>query len=530
MTDPATPSGTPLKLLEKRGGSFLQGGEPKKPRSSINSSVQTKPNVSHVARLRWTELMAAVGDQGARRDDVDALKHLFFPRPLPDREVSGGSLTLEAHPNWHHQLVREVMEHETWKNAEEEFGNAREEADLYEPLRNILHLISTLTQHTPEAKAGTQTTRLTWLCTPEIPLILPPETESPPAKPDLVGVFGNSAAEPGKLMDWTVSPETWHGRIEAIDVLIPIEVGFTKAVSVAPDQEQVEASTTNIAKMPSSSVSLQAGDVTMDGDTELRYDPNPRRVRPGPIPRGSGKPKSIPNLFDQTPASYFGKPMGKASIMIGYLATLREVQVFRTGALGIIVQNTQFTIVYSTLAGTLMTYPIEIFADARLFISTIIHLTVGDYIMHGFDSIWVHNERVYDIDPYVLARADPRTGRGRRITLRENTYIVDKCLLHRFTIHGRGTTVITVRLADHEPNGVRVLKVLKYGGSQRKELFYNVHTVFRDMSTILETRQVILETRQVILETRPLGSFLGATHIHFIHFSERHVTQFFREY
>lgn len=458
MAELSTPSGTPIKGIEKRGGSFVLTGDAKRTRTSVNDTVTVESKPGHVARLRWTEFFAAVGDQGSRRDDVDVLKDVFFPRPLKLREANGGSISLDDHPIWHRELVARVIDHPIWQGLRERFDDATEESDLYAPICDILNLISAMTRDTPQTHAASQTTRLTWVSTPETPLILPPESETPATKPDLVGLFGNSVSEPGKLMGWTSSPDTWAGRIEAVDVLIPIEVGFVKIIRPEDsDKRTINPPDPNVATIPSSAVGLQAADIT-DGGAEARYSAGSRRVQAGEVPDPKQKP--IPSLFRQFLPSYFGEPLHKARIMVGVLATIREVQPFRTGALGFVFMNTELTLVYSTLAGTLMTYPMDIFRDARTFITTIIHLTVADYPQHGFDPFWVSDTRTHHPDPNVRAVADPRNASGRILTVQGSAYAADASVLRRFTIHGRGTTVVTVRPIGQAPL-LRAVKVIK---------------------------------------------------------------------
>lgn len=456
MLDPVS---TPTKADRKRSGSIGPFRDEKRTRTSINESVQEDAKAEkeggYVIRVRWQEFMAAVGDQGVRSDDA-TLVDIPFPRA-----TNRGLHNVHDQPIWMHNLINDIMADPTWLGAKDRFDNADREEELYPPLRDILHLISTKTQEHAISQHASQTTNIRWLTTPDIPLILPPQSESPITKPDLIGVFGTSAAQPGKIMDWTLAPESYVGRIEAIDVLVPIEVGFTRQNE--PDaphpHNPEEVIDDRIATAPSSSVGLQAGDINAYGQAETRSFNKSGHVEPGRITEAP-KAKGIPKQFQPRIGMYVGEPLDKAVVMMGYLATIREVQPFRTSALGVVIRNTQYTLLYSTPMGTLITYTEDIFANAKEFISTIIHITIADYPQFGFDSLWVNPKRASPADSEARSIADPRRGRNRAISVKSDTFSVDKCLLRRFNIHGRSTTVITVRRIISGGPGLRLI-VLK---------------------------------------------------------------------
>lgn len=447
---------TPLRARPRGLGSFVAAGDSKKTKSSVKEGIREGP-AGNIGIVFWGQFMAAIGDQGVRRDDIPALADIYFPRSLDDQEFSYGNVETQSQPVWQMRLATNIRENRIWKDARDAFAAAQIEADLYHPLRSVLDLITTATRETAEGSAASRTTKLTWVSNPDTPLILPPESDAPQSKPDIMGLFGRSVAVPGRDMYWTSSPERWKGRIEALDILVPVEVEHTKLQPAATDEEtDGDLIKLSHATSPTSSVGVSAGRITASGEVVDRFPSITDRVQPGPIVDAAPLKKSIPKLFRQIPSSALSVPKGKAITMMAYLATVREAQPFRTGALGIIVQNDQFSLMYSDAAGTILTPPYPIFKHGDdSFLHTIIHLTLADYPQFGFDSLWVHPARTHTEpwDERVQAEADPRFGRHRRISVEGKYYEVDRTLLRRYSVHGRSTTVITIIPLRPSPSG-----------------------------------------------------------------------------
>lgn len=458
---------------------------------SVDASA-TDDSDQNTVPVSWNDWVAAVFNQGVRPASPSALDDLIFPRP-PELAQNTNNYDSSWEPTWHTALVRRIMADPRWIAAGVAFHAATEEADLYSPLRTILNLISDETRKTTAGRLAGATTHLTWLSIPDTALILPPLSKSPRSKPDLVGVFGTSCVEAGKLELWAAHPNTWSSRIAAIDVLVSVEVGFTKVKR--PNSSPSSPAPSLYCFTPSSHVALPPGYVTSEGNVrDLHIPPpcpkglhSPPRVQslefsdlnsdveseaddvmfhsddleddideednPPPPPRFTAD--RLPLLFERKNGVYRLK--GKAIRLLRYLCGNRETQVFRTGAVGFIVQNTEATFMYNDNSGTLITNPIDMFKDSN-FITTIIHLVLADFPQFGFDPIWVPSTRVNPVDHAARVKADPRNGIGRELVVGATAYLSDRLVLRRFAVHGRGTTIIIVRRKFGEDGKLYLLK------------------------------------------------------------------------
>lgn len=488
---------------------------------SIDASASDKTDQNTVL-LSWNDFVAAVFNQGDRPPSPSPFDTLVFPRDAKFSK-STNNYASSWEPEWHTSLVRDVMSDPSWAAAHTAFKAATQEADLYSPLRSILNLIASETRKTPAGQLAGATTHLTWLSTPDTALILPPLSKSPRSKPDLVGVFGTSCAEPGKLEMWAGHPNTWSARVAAVDVLVTVEVGFTKVKR--PAMPPATSPSSIYAYTPSCHMCLPPGYVTSEG--------NVRDIRTAPIgppvnvsrstlnqdnreiftmdaapdveteeddimegvvyaeddadPEGSDNPPpppqiaaqdGLPPLIERVNGVYC--PKNKAVQAVRYCAVLRQAQVFRTGAISIVVQNTEATFIYCDNSGTLITYPIDIFTPD--FITTIIHLVLADFPQFGFDPIWVPSTRVDPTNHAERAKADPRNGIGRVLNVDETLYTTDRIVLRRFAIHGRGTTIIIVRrVVDGE---LHVLKCSFVVNTREEEAMMSIEAKKKGVSIL----------------------------------------------
>lgn len=152
--------------------------------------------------------------------------------------------------------------------------------------------------------------------------------------------------------------------------------------------------------------------------------------------------KSIRPPFEKVAGNpQFANATERLQQLVIYLAALRERQTLRTGAIGILLHNTKATFVYSDPCGTLCTHPIDMFEDSDAFITMIIFLSQMDYIAAGFDPLWVTAQRLLPGDDG-WRLGDPRWEKLRVIDFNGLLLIIEGLILRRYTIHGRGTTVL----------------------------------------------------------------------------------------
>lgn len=179
------------------------------------------------------------------------------------------------------------------------------------------------------------------------------------------------------------------------------------------------------------------GDEEDDDDGDGDYDPD--ASDDDDAPAGI----RIPALFRRMGDSIYSLPLGKALVVMRYNSIIRECQLFRTGMISIVVQNTLATLIYTDHSGTIISPPMDIFGSDQ-FITAIIHLTVADFPQFGYDTIWVDKVRTNPEGHATRAAVDPRNGKNRAIVVKEIPYTVIRILLRRFAIHSRGTTVLYV--------------------------------------------------------------------------------------
>lgn len=419
----------------------------------------------------------AVFNQGQRRDDHPDLSQLRFPGSPhhPDADSDG------IMP-WQNELADRIAQDLIWKSSEIDVHNATEEADLYSPIRNALNVASSLTRATGPGGSAGEATHLCWVATPTRAMLLPLHSNSPISKPDLLGVFGRSCAEPGKLEPWAVAPDQWNDRMSAIDVLVPIEVGFN---SPSPRPNRDGSLAYSQATLTSASLALPVGKVwpqgqPLFGGAKPRSSPHSSKSLLSPSASWGGSDVfgddelfedsandtpvidaaaiSAHNIHNtpQTSSNSYGpvEPLDKASEAIAYSATVREIQPFRTGALAFAIFNSMVTLIYTTTTGTIISPPVYLFS--REFIHILIHITVADFRQFGFDPLWVLPTRVTG-DVNLVAKADPRNASGRILEITGTSLIVSFQLMRRLNIHGRGTTVLLVHPTENRKR-VFVLK------------------------------------------------------------------------
>lgn len=466
------PTGTtPTRVIRS---SSIDGSRSSMIRTALQKDISREAQETTFLVPLSTFVEAMFG-QGQRRDDHPDLNQIRFPGSYqhPDADVEG-------HLPWQNALADRISQDLVWKASEIAVHNATQEADLYKPICNALNVASSMTRATGPGGVAGAVTQLCWVSTPSRYMLLPSHSTSPISKPDLLGVFGKSCAEPGKLEQWAADPNEWNGRISAVDVLVPIEVGFA---SPNPRPNLDGPLATAQAMLTSASVSLPVGTVwprgqLLFGGPKAKSTPTSsksRRSSPASTSKGKSASKDVfgpdvPTFEDPlddapiidsaaiiahnlhnsplTSSTTYGpvEPLDKAKEAIAYAATTREVQLFRTGALALAIFNSMVTLIYTTPAGTIISPPVYLFS--REFIHILIHMTVADFPQFGYDPLWVTQTRIIG-DATDLATADPRNAVDRVLHIVGTTLIASLQIMRRLSVHGRGTTVLLVHPIDH---------------------------------------------------------------------------------
>lgn len=444
--------------------SMSEGADKKKMLVSygtVKKEVNTK-----LQPIPWEKFAAAVFDQGQSQP---GLRHVIFPRPLHQQS---SPITYHGLPRKHRRLVKNIMKSETWREASRVLPAMGIEDDYYAPLCNLVQSITNQTSQHPSYSKAYETCRGKWFVTYRHQLRMKPGVEGPKITPDINFVHGHPPERTYGPSNFPPGQSTTSTSIHGNDVIVTLEVKHfdlgTK--SSHPDTEDTspfveapistaDAALERVAVGPTGDLLPSDGTNIRSSSTSASQDSKRGIKRPRTKSANAAKPAKRPSLMglaqaSNTPTpkipipytmlpddSRFANPLHNLQQLIIYLAGLRERQTLRTGAIGILIQNTQVTFVYSDPCATLCTYPMDIFEDAEEFISMIIFISQLDYIAAGFDPLWVEATRLLASND-AWRHADPRWEKNRIIDFLSLRLIIEALILRRYTVHGRGTTIL----------------------------------------------------------------------------------------
>lgn len=186
--------------------------------------------------LQNSNFIAVLFDQGERSTDPN-LSNIVFPREL-DHQYQ--PFDYDAMPQWHKDTVDRILRgpNSTWATFKSAFKAAVNEKGYYEPIRNILRDITTITKSTPEAKDACETTSLDWILTWDHPTVNRSLSEGPVMKMDAAGVWGRNA-DTLKPMPYCGKMDGSSTAIHSACVLVPIEFKYygTKTIHHDPTKD-----------------------------------------------------------------------------------------------------------------------------------------------------------------------------------------------------------------------------------------------------------------------------------------------------
>lgn len=423
--------------------SYHGPGSAKRSRTTVQQSIREELKHKMLVANRWEQIVTAIFDRGERsREHPD----LVFPRSERER-LDNPEISYDRLPDWHKNIVKTIKTSPTWSDMKKAFENASCEADLYAPLRDTLNLISRTIREVAPSKSAWDMTRMSWLCTPRRPIQQTQETESPTMSFDLMGAMGWNIDEMHS-QPYFGNEETFTNPIQLLDVLAVIEVGFTKQYEPA---DPPAPTARNLSPLPSSSDYAAPFITALPMGAAFFKAPTLRGATSRSSANAADTTDDVPNEEGRIPSTHilekdaiYYTPVNKLVQILGYLASVREAQLFRTSGIGLLIQNSQFTLVHSDPAATMISPNLDIFQDPEAFISIIIFLTQADFPALGWDPIWVNQKRS---SPSYEHRAicDPRRCRDRIVHFDKVPYLVEGVISRGFSIQGRATTVITVR-------------------------------------------------------------------------------------
>lgn len=420
--------------------SYHGPGSAKRSRTSIKQNIRDEMKHKLIVADRWEQIVTAIFDRGKRSRHHPGV---FFPRSTSARGRSV-EITYDDLPAWHKETVTSIMNSPVWADMKDAFEHASCEADLYAPLRETLNAISSAIREAEPNHAAWDNTKMSWLCSPRKPVQQMKETESPTMSFDLMGAMGWNA-DGEHSQPYFGNESTYTGSVELLDVLTVIEVGFTKIFDHDPPPEASQSG----PQLPRSSDFAAPFITALPMGAAIFKSPTLRGAPSTPSGDGdttdvAGEEGRIPSTHIRTAGSLQYTPVNKLLQLLGYLASVREAQLFRTSAVGLLIQNSQFTLVHSDPAGTIISPNLDIFENAEAFISIIIFLTQADFPALGWDRLWVNPMRP---SPSFEQRVvcDPRRCKNRIIHFKQAPYLVEGVTSRVFCIQGRGTTILSVR-------------------------------------------------------------------------------------
>lgn len=437
-------------------------------KKTIDASYDTVAEdlASKLQPLSWGDFASVVFDQG---DHDPSREHIVFPRPPLSRDRS---IVYETLPRKHRHLVERIKSSPTWEKGRQEFSAMKKEVDYYAPLRRLLTHITSETAASPHFKEACDTCAGKWVISHRHKLGVARPIEGPEVMPDLLFAHGWHPQRWFGQNDYTTTPDQ-SSSVLANDALVVFEVKhwpgsnpenvFQTEASGSSTEAPLSAADTALTRVaidPFGDVQESTGGNMRSSSTSNSQSGPGANKRPrtttlsGPTTSKARRPAATSTatlLFPYNPkigaafrriaASDFATPNEVLQQLIIYISAIRERQTLRTGGIGILLQNTQATFVYSDPCSTICTYPIDIFNDSEIFISMIIFISQMDYIAAGYDPLWVTTKRLDRTDPKWDV-ADPRLEKNRMILFMGILLIIEALILRRYTVHGRGTTIL----------------------------------------------------------------------------------------
>lgn len=443
-------------LKRKADTSYHGPGSEKRSKATVKKSIQENLKHNLLVAEKWEQIVTAIFDRG---DQSPLYPRLTFPRSTLHR-VSRPAIKYEELPQWHKDIVQSVLDSDVWKDMQEAFPAATCEADLYAPLRDTLNAISTAVRTAAPYDAAWDVARLSWINLPQKPVEQIEESESPTMSFDLAGAIGWNA-DSVHNQPYYGQEDTFTNAIQLLDVLAVIEVGFTKITKQASGARLTDQSSTQTPTLPLSSefaapfiTPLPLGAAYFNGP-QLRGGHSSSSMSSAPMPSNDSpydtpaEASRLPSTHTQRKGELLHTPVNKLLQIIGYLASVREAQLFRTSGIGLLIQNSQFTLVHSDPAGTVISPNMDIFSDPEAFISIIIFLTMADFPAWGWDPLWVNPTRSLPSSDHRFIN-DPRHNKGRIVHFQQAPYMLEGVGYRAFCIQGRGTTVMSMRTLTPE--------------------------------------------------------------------------------